>query len=64
MLSFLRDTLAIVQSLDLMEDQIKALQDIIAAIHAYVDGHVNENIEQRNLEDFGSKRESHLTIFS
>ena len=48
MLSFSRDTLAIVQNLGLTEDQMKAPQDIIAAIRAYVDGHVNETVERRN----------------
>ena len=48
MLSFSRDTLAIIQNLSLTEDQMKAPQDIIAAIRAYIDDHVNETVERRN----------------
>jgi len=48
MLAFSRDTLVIVQNLGLTEDQMKAPPDIIAAIHQYVDGHMNETVEQRN----------------
>jgi len=47
MLAFSRDTLAIVQNLGLIEDQMKAPPDIIAALHQYADGHVNETLERR-----------------
>lgn len=45
MLSFTRDTLAIIQNLT--EEQMKVPTNIIAAIHDYIDGHVNENIERQ-----------------
>jgi len=47
MLAFSRDTLAIIQNLGLT-DQMKTPPDIIAAIHQYVDGHMNETVERRN----------------
>ena len=48
MLSFSRETLAIVQNLGLTDDQMKAPLEIIAAIRQYVDSHVNETVERRN----------------
>ena len=60
MLAFLRDILAIVQNLGLTEDQMKAPPDNIAAMHQYVDGHMNEMVEHETSEDVDSKQERHL----
>jgi len=37
-----------VQNLGLTEDQRKEPQNIITAMHGYVDGHVNETVERHN----------------
>ena len=49
MLCFSRETIAVVQNLGLTEGQLKDTQEIIEAIERYVDGHVNETVERRNL---------------
>ena len=47
-LCFSRDTLSIVQNLGLTEEQRGNVESIISAIKQYIDGHVNETVEQRN----------------
>ena len=42
---FSRDTLSIVQSLGLTEEQKGNVESIISAIKQYIDGHVNETVE-------------------
>ena len=49
MLCFSRETLAMVQNLGLTEDQMKDPAEIIIALQRYVDGHINEMVECRNL---------------
>jgi len=49
MLCFSRETLAVVHNLGLTEDQMKDPAAIITALQRYVDGHVNETVERRNL---------------
>ena len=48
-LCFSRDTLNIVDNLGLTADQRQDQAQIISALKAYVDGHVNESVERRNL---------------
>ena len=47
-LCFSRDTLSIVQNLRLIEEQRGNIESIISTIKQYIDGHVNETMEQRN----------------
>ena len=47
-LCFSRETLFIVQNLGLTGAQKKDAVEIIAAIQRYIDGHVNETVEQRD----------------
>jgi len=49
MLCFSRETLAVVQNLGLTEHQMKDPAEIIVALQRYVDGHINETVERRNL---------------
>ena len=48
-LCFARETIAIVQNLGLNEAQRKDATTIIEAMQRYVDGHVSETVERRNL---------------
>ena len=47
-LCFLREALAIVQNLGLTNYERKDVTAIIEALQSYVDGHLNETVEQRN----------------
>ena len=47
-LCFSRETVTIVDNLGLSEDQRASVNDIIAAIEAYVQGQINETVERRN----------------
>ena len=48
MLYFSRETLAIVQYLELPDEQMKDRRTIIEATQHYMDGHINETMEHRN----------------
>jgi len=47
-LCFSCDTLSIVQNLGLTDEQRGSIDAIISTIKRYIDGHVNETVEQRN----------------
>ena len=47
-LCFSRVTLSIVQNLGLTNEERKNVTVIIEALQSYVDGHLNETVEQRN----------------
>ena len=47
-LCFSRETLSIVQNLGLTNEERKNVTVIIEALQSYVDGHLNETVEQRN----------------
>ena len=46
-LSFSHETLTIVENLGLTDAQRKNAKEIITAIEAYVNGQINESVEQR-----------------
>jgi len=48
MLHLSRETLSIAQNLGLIENWLKESQNIISAMRACVDGHVNNTVQQRN----------------
>ena len=48
MLYFSREMLAIVQYLDLTDEQMKDRRTIIEATQHYMDGDINETVEHRN----------------
>ena len=49
MLCLSRQTLAIMHNLGLSEEQMKQPDAVIQSMQEYMDGHVNETVEHRNL---------------
>ena len=47
-LCFSRETLSIVHNLGISDANKRDITAIIAAIKAYIDGHINESVERRN----------------
>ena len=62
MLHLPRQTLSIAQNLGLTQNQLKELQNIITAMHAYVDGHVNQTVQRRSFR-CRNKRKTFTTIY-
>jgi hypothetical protein len=62
-LCFSRETLTVVDNLGLTDAQRASVDNIIAAIEAYIQGQINESVERRTFVDGYSRKVRHLMIF-